>query len=131
MQRTVITIMTGLMITLCLICANVWQRQQSQYREGVAGEQRNDFMVALTGYESAIRMYLPWSPTVERSAQRIWALGQAAEKRHNPEQALIAYRSLRSALYATRWLMQPGQDWISRCDSRIAALVPQRTKGNL
>ncbi|MGB4599802.1 MAG: hypothetical protein WBI04_07465 [Trichlorobacter sp.] len=130
MQRTVTTIMTGLMITLCLICANVWQRQQSQYREGVAGEQRGNFMVALTGYESAIRMYLPLSPTVERSAERIWRLGEAAEKNHNPEQALIAYRSLRSAFYAVRWLRQPGSAWIGRCDSRIATLVPQRTKGN-
>jgi len=84
MQRTVTTIMTGLMITLCLICANVWQRQQSQYREGVAGEQRGNFMVALTGYESAIRMYLPLSPTVERSAERIWRLGEAAEKITTP-----------------------------------------------
>jgi hypothetical protein len=75
-------------------------------------------------------MYLPWSPTVERSAERIWGLAEAAEKHHNPEQAVIAYRSLRSAFYAVRWLRQPGAAWISRCDSRIAALVSQRTKGN-
>lgn len=130
MQRTLVTILIGLILSLGLIGGNVWHRQQIQYRQGIAGEQRGDFIVALTGYESAIRMYLPWSPTVERSAQRIWELGQAAEKHNNPEQALIAYRSLRSAFYAVRWLRQPGVAWIDRCDNRIAVLIPQRSKGN-
>lgn len=126
MQRTLITILIGLLLALCLLWANVWQRQQTLYHAGQAGEQRGDFMVALTGYESAIRMYLPFSATVERSAQRIWALGQEAEQHRDIEQALVAYRSLRSALYAVRWLRQPGQVWIDRCDARIAALVPLR-----
>lgn len=129
MRRIIITILIGLCLALCLLWADVWQRQQTQYHEGLAGEQRADFMQALTGYESAIRMYLPFSATVERSAQRIWALGETAEQRRNLEQALAAYRSLRSAFYATRWLMQPGQDWISRCDAKVAALVRLR-KGN-
>ena len=129
MQRTVLTILLAILLALCLLWGNVWQRQQNQYCEGLAGEQQGNFMVALTGYESAIRMYLPFSAAVERSAQRIWALGQAAEQRHDIEQALAAYRSLRSAFYAVRWLQQPGQDWIDRCDTKIAALVPSR-KGN-
>lgn len=129
MPRTIATILIGLCLALCLLSADVWQRQQSQYRQAVAGEQRNDFMVALTGYESAIRLYLPFSATAERSAQRIWALAEAAEQRRDIEQALVAYRSLRSAFYATRWLRQPGQDWINRCDAKLAALVPLR-KGN-
>jgi hypothetical protein len=126
MRRTVVTTLLMILLASCLLWANVWQRQQAQYREGRAGEQRGDFMVALTGYESAIRMYLPFSATVERSAQRIWALGEAAEQRRASEQALIAYRSLRSAFYATRWLAQPGQDWINRCDTKIATLAPLR-----
>jgi len=126
MPRTITTIFIGLALALCLISADVWQRQQVQYREGRAGEQRGDFMAALTGYESAIRMYLPFSATVESSAQRIWALGEAAEQRRDIEQALVAYRSLRSAFYATRWLAQPGYDWISRCDTKIATLAPLR-----
>jgi tetratricopeptide (TPR) repeat protein len=129
MPRTLTTILIGLPLALGLLWANVWQRQQTLYREGQAGEQRGDFMVALTGYESAIRMYLPLSATVEHSAQRIWALGEAAEQRRDTERALASYRSLRSAFYATRWLRQPGEDWISRCDAKIAALVPLR-KGN-
>ena len=129
MRRSVVTTLLIILLTSCLLWANVWQRQQAQFREGHAGEQRGDVMVALTGYESAIRMYLPFSTTVEHSARRIWALGEAAEQRRDVEQALAAYRSLRSAFYATQWLVQPGEDWIGRCDTKIALLAPLR-KGN-
>lgn len=129
MRRTIMIILLAGLFSVLLICATVWQRQQTQYAEGLDGDRRGDFMVALTGYESAIRMYLPFSPTVERSAERIWALGQAAEQRQEIEQALIAYRSLRSAFYGTRWLLQPGATWINRCDRKIALLAPLR-KGN-
>jgi hypothetical protein len=84
----------------------------------------------LTGYESAIRMYLPFSSRVELSAQRIWDLAETAERTGDTERALDAYRSLRSAFYGVRWLRQPGQLWISRCDVKIAALVPLRKGTN-
>lgn len=126
MRRTVSTILISTVCAISLVWTTVWHRQQTQFRAGLAGEQRGDFMVALTGYESAIRMFLPFSATIEQSAERIWALGQAAEQRNDIEQALAAYRSLRSAFYAVSWLRQPGQEWIRRCDARIASLVPLR-----
>lgn len=129
MQRMILTILLGGLLSACLLWANVRERQQTQFREGVAGELNGSFMVALTGYESAIRMYLPFSSTIHHAALRIWSLGELAEQRGDLEQALIAYRSLRSAFYATRWLRQPGQTWINRCDAKIAALIPLR-KGN-
>ena len=116
--------MIAILASLLMVYGNVRIRQHEQYREGVAGEQAGSFMKGLTGYESAIRMYTPFSSTVERSAQRIWAMAEDAEKRNNPPQALAAYRSLRSAFYATRWLAQPGGRWIERCDRKIAVLVP-------
>ena len=129
MARPLITILIALLLSLVMLTINVNYRQKTQYLEGVKGENTGDFMVALTGYESAIRMYLPFSSRIEASATRIWALGEAAERRGDIDQALAAYRSLRSAFYGTRWLQQPGADWISRCDTKIAALVPIR-KGN-
>lgn len=129
MTRTLTTILCAILISLVMLIANVNYRQKIQFREGEAGYRSGNFMVALTGYESAIRMYLPFSNRVQLSAQRIWALGETAERRGDIDQALAAYRSLRSAFYGTRWLRQPGADWISRCDQKIAALVPLR-KGN-
>lgn len=128
-RRSLITLLMTLLLSLLLITADVWWRQKVQFDAGEAGYRTGTFMVALTGYESAIRMYLPFSSRVELSAQRIWSMAEAAEQRGDLDQALAAYRSLRSAFYGTRWLLQPGATWINRCDRKIAQLAPLR-KGN-
>lgn len=126
MTRIVITTLIAILCSLLFLVANVHYRQKVQFFEGEQGEKAGSFIVALTGYESAIRMYLPFSSRVELSAQRIWKLGEIAERKGDIEQALAAYRSLRSAFYAVRWLRQPGEAWISRCDTKIAVLVALR-----
>ncbi len=123
MLRIISTILVTLILSLTLLTANVWWRQKTQFEEGEAGLRKGDFMVALTGYESAIRMYLPFTCRVEQSAQQIWKLAGGAEQRGDTDLALTGYRSLRSAFYGVRWLRQPGQDWIDRCDRKIAQLV--------
>jgi hypothetical protein len=129
MPRLLLNIAVTAVIALIILTGNVWWRQQTQYKLGEKAEKNGSFMEALTGYEYSIRMYLPLSPTVEKSAAKIWGLAESAEKRGDTEKALLAYRSLRSAFYSTRWLAQPGQEWIDRCDQKIALLVPLR-KGN-
>jgi hypothetical protein len=71
----------------------------------------------------------PSHPALKHLLHASGLLGEAAERRGDLDQALAAYRTLRSAFYGTRWLQQPGADWISRCNKKIAALVPMR-KGN-
>lgn len=129
MQRLLITTAVTVTIALIILAGNVWWRQQTQYRFGENAERNGSFIEALAGYEYSIRMYLPFSPTIRKSAEKIWALAESAEKKGDVESALLAYRSLRSAFISTRWMIQPGQDWISRCDQKIALLVPMR-KGN-
>lgn len=126
MTRLLLNISITIIIALIILAGNVWWRQQTQFRLGEQAEKSGSFMEALTGYEYSIRMYLPFSPAVEKSATRIWSMAESAESRGDVEKALLAYRSLRSAFYSTRWLIQPGQDWITRCDQKIALLVPLR-----
>ena len=126
MFRTICTITLTVLLMFLIVIANVRWRQQTQFQAGERGALAGDFMLALTGYESAIRMYLPFSETVETASARIWVMGETAEKRGDIERALIAYRSLRSALYGVGWLQQPGKEWIARCDLKIAALKPLR-----
>lgn len=111
------------LISLVLIWGNTLYRQHTQYDKGEKGLAAGDFLAAVAGYESAIHMYTPGSPTVDKSAQRLWDIGQQAEQRGDYPRALIAYRSLRSSFYAVAWLLSPGEGWIERCDARIAALV--------
>ena len=126
MIRPLGTLVVAVLLSMTLLTVNVRHRQKAEYLAGEEGEKNGNFMVALTGYESAIRMYLPFSSRVELSAQRIWNLAEAAERKGDTERALAGFRSLRSAWYAVRWLTQPGQAWITRCDTKIAVLAALR-----
>jgi hypothetical protein len=112
------------MICLALFLAGTWWRLHDQFALGEDALRRGDFTGAVAGYESAIHMYIPFNPTVEKSARQLWGLAEASERLGDINRALIAYRALRSSFYADRWLVTPGKDWIDRCDKKIAALVP-------
>ena len=123
---TAIAINAAVILLICLVFffAGTWWRMHDQYVLGEEAYRKGDFTGAVAGYESALHMYIPLCPTIEKSAQQLWNIGEANEKRGDITQALIAYRALRSAFYADRWLITPGTDWIARCDHKIAALVP-------
>lgn len=120
-------ILNGLAIAiLCAIIFTVatWWRMQHQLSLGDRSFRSGDFSGAVAAYESALHMYIPFHPAMERAAAQLWLIGEQNERLGDVNRALIAYRSLRSSFYAAHWLATPGQDWIGRCDSRIAALVP-------
>jgi len=120
----------GIIIALSgisLLWGNTLARQQEQFSRGEEARSRGDFIAAVAGYETAIRMYTPWSPLVDRSAGRLWALGEEMERNRDGERALVAYRSLRSSWYAVRGLTSPGTHWIALCDTKIAKLVAKRS----
>lgn len=114
------------LISLVLMGGVTGYRQWCQFSRGEAAAAAGNFSAAVAGYEAAIHMYIPGSPLVERSAARLWALGEEWEKKGDKVRALIAYRALRSSFYAVRGLTTPGQEWIARCDQRIALLVNQK-----
>ncbi len=111
-------------ISLLLFLGTTWWRMATQFALGEDALARGDFAGAVAGYESAIHMYIPSHPLVERAAQRLWGIGEANERLGDVTRALIAYRSLRSSFYAAQWLKTPGRDWIARCDGKIASLIP-------
>ncbi|HEX9080381.1 MAG TPA: tetratricopeptide repeat protein [Desulfuromonadaceae bacterium] len=111
-------------ICLLLFLGTTWWRMATQYALGEAALLRGDFAGAVAGYESAIHMYIPSHPLVEKAARQLWNIGEANERLGDVTRALIAYRSLRSSFYAAQWLVTPGREWIARCDGKIAALVP-------
>ena len=113
-------------ISLVLLAVNTQYRQWSQFSKGEQAEKTGDFIQAMAGYESAIHMYTPFSPLVTTAAERLWRMAEGAEKRGDKERALITYRALRSSFYSATWLLQPGEEWIRRCDERITVLVNKR-----
>ncbi len=126
LKTIAVNVATVALISLALIWGNTLYRQHVQFDKGEKGWAAGDFNAAVAGYESAIHMYTPGSSLVERSAKRLWELGEMAEQKGDLPRALIAYRSLRSSFYAVAGLYAPGQDWIKRCDARIAELLKRQ-----
>jgi hypothetical protein len=113
-------------LAILLIWGNTWYRQWRQFSRGEEAMAGKDIIAAVAGYSSAIRMYTPLSPLVERAAERLWEITIRCADKGETERALIACRSLRSSFYAVRGLYQPGKGWIARCDAKIAELVKKR-----
>ncbi len=115
-------------IAIFLIWGTTWYRQRVQFSRGEAARGAGDLITAIAGYEAALHMYTPGSSLNVRSAEKLWALGETLERTGDLDRALIAYRALRSSFYAVRWLAQPGEEWIARCDRKIAELVQVRAQ---
>lgn len=126
-EQTKSILLNGIVIIfICLLMflAGTWWRMSSQFKLGEAALSKGDFPAAVAGFESAIHMYIPFHPKVEKAAEQLWRIAEGNERVGDVNRALIAYRSLRSSFYAVHWLATPGQEWIARCDKKIAALVP-------
>lgn len=113
-------------IMLVMIWGNTWWRQRTQFNKGERALAEGNYIAALAGYEAAIHMYTPFSSRVEQSAQRLWELGEEAERSGDLQKALVAYRALRSSFYSTHGLLRPGEEWIARCDARIAEILKRQ-----
>lgn len=110
-------------LSLLLFAAGTQCRQWAQYNRGQKALAQGNYIQAIAGYESAIHMYTPFSPLVERSALKLWTIGEYLEAHGDTEKALIAYRALRSSFYSAHGLIRPGQKWIADCDAKIRTLA--------
>ncbi len=118
-----VNVAVAVVIGLVMIAATTQYRQWRQFGRGEKALAVGDYISAVAGYESAIHMYTPASPLVSRAAAKLWEIGETEERQGDRDKALIAYRALRSSFYAAHWLVTPGQEWIARCDARIAQLT--------
>lgn len=85
---------------------------------------------AITHYERTIKWYTPGSAVVRQAVTRLWQVGHDAEARGDIPLALSAYQALRSSLYAVQSVYIPYQEWIPRCEARIAPLMAQAKAGD-
>lgn len=115
-----------IIISLLMLFASTWWRMSNQFSRGEAALRNGDFTGAIAGFESALHMYIPYHPIIERAAQKLWQIGETNERLGDVNRALIAYRSLRSSFYADHWLVTPGATWIKKCDKKIADLIPMQ-----
>jgi tetratricopeptide (TPR) repeat protein len=124
MKRIIANGIVIIMVSLVMFFASTWWRLNSQFNRGEAAFLRGDFTAAVAGFESALHMYIPFHPTIDRAAEKLWQIGEINERQGDVNRALISYRALRSSFYADHWLVTPGRDWIEKCDKKIASLIP-------
>ena len=92
------------------------------YRYGLTPATLFYFVFAIREYDTSMHFFFPFSPYMDKSARRLWQIGEMFENRGQLDWAEIAYQSLRSSFYAVRSFYTPGKDWINRCDDKIADL---------
>ncbi|MBN1355705.1 hypothetical protein JXA40_05465 [bacterium] len=117
-------IVLTVIITVGLIWINTYRRSVRYFNEAQDLMADGKILDAVTSYEIAAHAYTPWNTYVQRSMERLWEIGQRLEKeKEDPAYALIAYRSLRSSVFAIRSFYMPYREWIPRCDEKIRLLV--------
>lgn len=122
----------GSIVLLCLflffglIITKVYFSSMTEFKTAESAFEEADYRTAMIHYERAILWYLPIGAYVERSAARLWEVAEILETQ-DKKLALEAYRSLRSAFYATRSFYTPGQAWIDRTNPKIAVLMAEQT----
>ena len=111
------------LIMFFMVWGRAYYSQRQFYNEGEAALKAKNYKEAITGYEWAIRMYTPFSGNVEDACEKLWQIGNEYEKMARPDWALIAYRSLRSSIYAIESLYSPYAEWIPKTDEKIAQML--------
>ncbi len=81
---------------------------------------------AMEHYERVIHWHVPFLSLSDEAAQKMWDYAADREQQGDVEQALNTLRILRGAFYAARSFYTPGQDWIVRCNEKIAALMASK-----
>jgi hypothetical protein len=118
-------VLKGMIIVLIfffLIGGEVFSIQRSHFLSAEKYYSVANWKLAIREYDAAMHFYTPWSPYIEKSAERLWHIGEMLEKQDSPDWAVTAYSSIRSSFFASRSLYTPGTDWIRLCSGKIADL---------
>ncbi len=125
-KQNVLLIIITMVIAVGMVWLNTWQRCREQFREGEAFYEHNDYLKAITAYETAIHAYTPFNSMIPKAAERLWDIGMMYEQKGEFDAALIALRSLRSSFYAVRSLYTPYPEWIEKTEKRIPEIIEKQ-----
>jgi hypothetical protein len=109
-------------VFIMLVGIRVFYLQRSHFMAGENFYSESKWKLAIREYDAAMHFYTPWSPYIEKSAQKLWSIGEMFEKENKLDWAIIAYSSIRSSFYSSRSLYTPGKEWITRCNEKIAGI---------
>ena len=111
-----------ILLFLVLVGGRTFYLQRSHFMAAEEYYTEANWKLAIREYDTAMHFYTPWSPYIEKSARKLWQIGEMFENQDRLDWANIAYSSIRSSFYSSRSLYTPGKLWINKCDEKIADL---------
>jgi hypothetical protein len=123
--RTLLKVFALVAFVWSVVALRVVSSARQELIEADSCRARADIDCAIVHYRRAGRWYAPGSPYHVRALQHLAELGQQAEQQGDSERALLAYRSLRGAIMATRSIYMPEPARLKAANQRIAALMSE------
>jgi hypothetical protein len=119
-------------LVIAVFLSLMWMRafygSMKAYRTGEDLREQKQLIRAITYFDRSIHWYTPFNPYVEKSARRLWEIGEQAKKDGDIKMALIAFRAIRAGFYSASHFTTPGKDWIEKSETMITALVLKEEK---
>lgn len=119
-------ILRAIVLVVIVFLAMVWMRafygSMKAYEEGEKYLEMDQFVEAITFFDRSIHWYTPYNPYVQKSAQRLWEIGERSRRNGDIKLALIALRAIRGGFYSARSFYTPGGNWIRMSEQKIYEL---------
>ena len=115
-------------LLLIILWGRVFYGSMEDYKTGENLLKENQTIRAITYFDRSLHWYAPFNPYSERSAERLWKIGEKAEKEGDRRMARIAFESIRNARYGTSHVFTPGEEWIDKAESRIKTLEGENAR---
>ena len=117
-------VIIGLMaIGFIIIWGRAFYGSLRAYQMGETYLEEKQYVRAVTFFDRSIHWYTPFNPYVHKSAERLWEIGEQAEKQGDIQLALIAFRTIRSGFYGASHFRTPGMEWIKKSERKVNALL--------
>ena len=110
-------------IGLIIVWARAFYGSMQAYQKGDTYLEGKQYVRAVTFFDRSINWYTPFNPYVQKSAERLWEIGEQAEKQGDIQLALIAFRTIRSGFYGASHFRTPGMVWIRKSERKVNALL--------
>ena len=119
-------ILRTIVLIVVVFLAMVWMRafygSMKAYEEGERHFEKDQFVQAITFFDRSIHWYTPYNPYVEKSAKKLWEIGERGQRDGDLKLALIAFRAIRGGFYSARSFYTPGGNWIRMSEQKIHEL---------
>ena len=116
-------------LAIALVFLSIWLRVFIESREELqaaqSAEAAGELVTALEHYQYAARWYSPFASAPGDALDALQRIGEDARDRGLSDLSLKAFRRLRGAILATRWLVRPGVDRLDTVNRNIAELMAE------